>query len=643
MALNSYVHSLEERVAYLELQLRQHGINEREIETAEKATPPSVVSTQQPPRPPSHSLQEAMLTHNASALDAQTTADKVIDLSARRPQDESTFSRILLAELMNLKQKPSVRAQDPFATAEHVMISGLDTSPVSLPTKEAAQTLIKSYFQFANLSLPLLHEPTFVQKLDLLYNMSNVVDLNNVHTTTEARIAVFFVFEVFAVALLTIQKQDPSRIPASLADRYHRAAVRALNEAGLPSDVEGVQALLLVGQYCYHHPTVWAVWKTVGAALRLAVELGLHREPTLDKVDPLTLDTMRRSFWVAYAMDRNISIALTMPSCLSDGAITAQFPSQAEDDNITSNGIVEGADSPFKAKCISHHVFRYRQIQSEMQTVLNEKPFPIRAPGDLSQWQSAMHRRIQTWYEDTPRNDDVGTRERRILENFELTFHRALFYLYQPSLNIPEPPEMSLLLMAEAAIKMIELYRQFFRDHRLTIYWQAVENLSSAGTALMFSYVSSPRVQERLTLRSLESLINICSSVLWGMVEHFPDFKGKRDAFDLTASKVLADLSPSNHSMGTAPAQVHNNEGYIDFAPSISYSSVPTFVVEGANDSRMTASSGIRGPMIQHGGIEPTPHGSASEVEFSLPDFNEIAFDWETFQTTNEFLVPAWT
>lgn len=140
----------------------------------------------------------------------------------------------------------------------------------------------------------------------------------------EARIAVFFVFEVFAVALLTIQKQDPSRIPASLADRYHKTAVRALNEAGLPNDVEGVQALLLVGQYCYHHPTIWAVWKTVGAALRLAVELELHKDPPSNGFDLLTLDTRRRTFWVAYAMDRNISIALSMPSCLSDGAITAK-------------------------------------------------------------------------------------------------------------------------------------------------------------------------------------------------------------------------------------------------------------------------------------------------------------------------------
>lgn len=275
-----------------------------------------------------HLSQES--TGNVSDAAARATLDRVLSLAQRRPEDEPAFSKILLAELMKSKATPRVvcsRASDEASVEKHPpsdMLSDLDTSPVSLPTKEGAHILVKAYFQFANLGMPLLHEPTFRQKLDVLYAMTPLVDLAEVHTSSEARIAVFFVFEVFAVALLTMQKKDPSRIPTSLADRYHKTALRALDEAGLPNDVEGVQALLLVGQYSYHHPTTWPVWKTIGAALRLAVELGLHRDAPSGELDFLTLDTMRRTFWVAYSMDRNVSIALGMPSCLSDGAITAK-------------------------------------------------------------------------------------------------------------------------------------------------------------------------------------------------------------------------------------------------------------------------------------------------------------------------------
>ena len=132
-------------------------------------------------------------------------------------------------------------------------------------------------------------------------------------------------FGVFAVALITLQKQEASTIPISLAHRYHKTSLRALSQSGLPGGVEAVQALVLTAAVISTtNPTVWAVWQTIGAALRLAVELGLHRDQSSDDQDSLTLDTMRRTFWTAYAIDRNVSIALGMPSCLSEGAITAK-------------------------------------------------------------------------------------------------------------------------------------------------------------------------------------------------------------------------------------------------------------------------------------------------------------------------------
>lgn len=99
--------------------------------------------------------------------------------------------------------------------------------------------------------------------------------------------------------------------------------------------------------------------------------------------------------------------------------------------------------------------------------------------------------------------------------------------------------------MTRAAIKMIQLYTVFFRQKQLTIYWQSIENIFSAGTALMSAYAQFSEVQEIIDLRSLESLIHSCSSLLWGMVERFPSFQGKRDAFDTTASNVLEELNAS--------------------------------------------------------------------------------------------------
>jgi hypothetical protein len=94
-------------------------------------------------------------------LAAKSSTDRILNLVERSCEPEPAFSKILLTELMRSKTS-SQQARSQGSTEKYLasdMFSDLDTSPVSLPTK-AAQTLGMAYFQFANLSMPLLHEPT---------------------------------------------------------------------------------------------------------------------------------------------------------------------------------------------------------------------------------------------------------------------------------------------------------------------------------------------------------------------------------------------------------------------------------------------------------------------------------------------------
>ena len=334
-SVHSYVHSLEERVAYLEMKLHERGCTDLDLDGAPIEHSPRTPAFVEASQTAEHSPSAARTTANfarvtSTSLEADATIGRISNLMQRNFTHEPALCKILLRELMNgtMGQKSLPGETPGQGVVEEALtsqaVTDLDTSPVALPTRDGAESLVKAYFQFANQSLPLLHEPTFRQRLHSLYSISRTVDLNTVHASRESRMNIFFVFEAFAVALLILQKQDPSRIPTSLADRYHQTALRALVEAGLPSALEGVQSLLLLAQYSYHHPTAWTVWKTIGAALRLAVEVGFHQDPPAGAIDCLMLDNWRRTFWVAYAMDRNVSIALGLPLCLSDGAITAK-------------------------------------------------------------------------------------------------------------------------------------------------------------------------------------------------------------------------------------------------------------------------------------------------------------------------------
>lgn len=192
------------------------------------------------------------------------------------------------------------------------------------------------------------------------------------------------------------------------------------------------------------------------------------------------------------------------------------------------------------SKALGFHLLRYRRIQSEMQIALHEKPSPPFNSVNLEEWQSSMHDRIRSWYEETPASNVTLSRiNMTLVETFELTYHTALFYLYRPSPNILSPTGLQLTTMSQSAVKLIELYRRFFLERKLTIYWHAVEHLFSAGTSLMASYAQSTHVRNSISFRSLESTVHLCSSVLWGMVERFPVFQGKRDEFDAVVSRML--------------------------------------------------------------------------------------------------------
>lgn len=332
----SYVQGLEERVAYLQerLQLQEESI--QSVNHPRATISPPTTSTQhledwagQVPAETESPATSQDETRDAAAVGM---VDAVRDLTQRTPEPESSFSKVFLSELVSsqLSQRQPRRQStskqdgwDDLISAD--IIGNLDRSPISLPPKSAAQKVVRAYFKCASLGAPLLHEPTFRQHLDLLYDMpTTTINIAETHTSTESRLAVFFVLEVLAIGLLSMHKLDPSRVPIWVSDRYHKTAIDALTEVGLPNSVDGVEALLLIGIFSYNHPTRWAFLKTVGAALRFAVELGLHQEATLDKSSFLALDRMRRTFWVAYAMERNIAISLRIPSSLSDGVVTTK-------------------------------------------------------------------------------------------------------------------------------------------------------------------------------------------------------------------------------------------------------------------------------------------------------------------------------
>jgi hypothetical protein len=324
MLATSYLHTLEKRVRELEQQLAgAAGDHETFNPDAARALPTcGVYGDYLPSTPDVQSSSQGTTRFSVSERPSQSLVSHSVD-------GHPTAIVRNAIELHTTRRTAAGTHRTEPADSIADIIDDLDSALLTLPKREAAAKLTKVYFQFANSSQPVLFEPKFHSYLDSLYSFPLTIDFGRTHNTKDIRLICFTVLQVFAVALLVLQKQDPSKMSTSLSDRYHRVALMALDLTGLPPGIEGVQFLLLESQYCYHHSETLTVWSTVGAALRLAVEIGLHKDPTED-VSATDLDVRRRVFWTAYAMDRNISIARNLPTCLADGAISVEVSNTLE-------------------------------------------------------------------------------------------------------------------------------------------------------------------------------------------------------------------------------------------------------------------------------------------------------------------------
>ncbi|GAM85964.1 hypothetical protein ANO11243_039740 [Dothideomycetidae sp. 11243] len=261
-----------------------------------------------------------------------------------------------------------------------------------------------------------------------------------------------------------------------------------------------------------------------------------------------------------------------------------------------------------------------------MHTILREKTPTAYPTIDYYQWQKSMHERLQHWYEqvsqvvDVPDDFEMPTR-------FELTFQRALLYLYRPSPMLPDPSDRAMIELEECSVRVIILYKEYFRGNRIHLFWQAADNIFDAGTALLFAYANSEGVRHGLEFNELANLILSASNLLWALVERFPALTGKRDAFEVIASSAMSELG----SKGIASS--HNVSEAVRAGATV----ITDTIDSSLSDVRPGTASDIAGSEMterQAGGLD---NFTSDVIEADMGGF----IDWEAFNADQ--LTSSWS
>jgi hypothetical protein len=111
-------------------------------------------------------------------------------------------------------------------------------------------------------------------------------------------------------------------------EEHHATALQHLDLMLELHDVRSIEVLLLLAIHSLRAPKGPGAWTYVGLAMRMCIDLGLHRRMQRRKSANLAeIEMRKRLFWTTYCLDRQVSIVLGRPFAISDRDIDTEVSS----------------------------------------------------------------------------------------------------------------------------------------------------------------------------------------------------------------------------------------------------------------------------------------------------------------------------
>ncbi|KAJ4286913.1 hypothetical protein N0V88_007858 [Collariella sp. IMI 366227] len=139
-----------------------------------------------------------------------------------------------------------------------------------------------------------------------------------------------FQYAMWTLAMALSSQFESSREPLYAETRQMLETLEMTDDGLQPIPIEQVQAWLLVAFYELSRSSYRRASISAGRAFRLVQLARLHELDTPDQLvegeDPVAKEEMRRTFWVAYCLDRLLCMRSNSPLTLSEEVICTRLP-----------------------------------------------------------------------------------------------------------------------------------------------------------------------------------------------------------------------------------------------------------------------------------------------------------------------------
>ncbi|KAF9556323.1 hypothetical protein CPC08DRAFT_765310 [Agrocybe pediades] len=425
--------------------------------------------------------------------------------------------------------------------------------------------------------------------------------------------AAFFIWLMYATGARLLETTHlPGLHPPEI---YYAKAMEYLDTIVTLHNLANIQAFLLLAVYSLRCTEGPSVWHLVGLAMRLSVELGLHRKASRQARlrDPYTVELRRRIFWSVYGLDRFLALTMGRPLGIQDTDIDVELPldvdfSESDDSALRSLSEKEPAtpsspaaaseasastvsQKPITSMTSALHVIKCRQIESEIQRLMYRVDH-VGNNAEISPEVTRLLARLDRWKANIPQRP-AGPHSPPCCspEWFSWRYFEATLFLLRPLTVKAQPSDPLLLRCAHAAAGAVEAQRRLHQLPPVSLSLSALHSVFLSGLTLLHCMHLNPRiVSPALANRAIRA----CSNTLFLYAQHFVAAEPFRDAFEDLANACLDD-SEMDDGMGmrdvletkltSSSAAMDSEGGLLDPAWGHQLDDMSKLMTEGQRDS----------------------------------------------------------
>ncbi|KAI9729375.1 MAG: hypothetical protein M1834_006899 [Cirrosporium novae-zelandiae] len=423
-------------------------------------------------------------------------------------------------------------------------IASADNSapPINI-SPQMEDLFVKAYFERAYCRYPFLGPRTFYTWLNSWKSHSSQLNPSDENDLWKG----FFVNMVYAVGLLLATQDATERKHSSQTIYNYAVSVYFPAVLAHHNRVLHAQAYLLMAMHALHSPSSEKIITLASCAMRSCTMGQLHISESVlglsNKATFQELQTRRRVFWSAYALDRAVGTAFDLPFTISDDNISVEMFANVDDDER----LLQATDSPrtrelqnsVSRTSISSalHIVHCRRIQSEILSTTLHHSF-LKHPNSISDWRSRILAKLDHWKSQCKQFSDPDSKGYTSDGWLGMIYHYSLVMLYRPTKASVSGPAGD--WSVQASSKACLIFRGFQKERTIAQHWLGLLTQFQIGVTLLYCFWATPPRFRTDSYYSpdVPDALRACSNVLAILAERWKEADCLRDVFELLARNI---------------------------------------------------------------------------------------------------------